>query len=156
MKNTTVIEKCPALAEIEVSYKSKVKSSQLKKITCSQDVYEVLKSIWSMDKIEYIEEFIILCLNRANKVLGWVKISQGGIAGTVCDPKVIFQAALKANASSIILSHNHPSGNTSPSQADKDITRKLVEIGKIHELPVLDHLIVTSESYFSMADESLM
>jgi DNA repair protein RadC len=156
MKSTTVIEKCPALAEIEVSYKSKIKSSQLKKITCSQDVYEVLKSIWSMDKIEYVEEFIILCLNRANKVLGWVKISQGGIAGTVCDPKVIFQAALKANASAIILSHNHPSGNTSPSQADKEITRKLVEIGKIHELPVLDHLIVTSESYLSMADESLM
>jgi len=95
----------------------------------------------------------VLLLNRANRVLGFVKISEGGVSGTVVDPKKIFQIALKANASGIILAHNHPSGNTTPSASDESITAKIVAAGKFLEISVLDHLIITSEQYFSFSDE---
>jgi DNA repair protein RadC len=125
------------------------------KVTSSQDAYDYLISVWS-PQVERIEEFLILCLNRANKVLGYAKISQGGLSGTVADPKVIFQVALKANASSVILCHNHPSGNTKPSDNDIQLTKKLKKAGEFLELNVLDHLIITTDSYFSFADESLL
>jgi DNA repair protein RadC len=85
-----------------------------------------------------------------------VNISQGGIAGTVADPKIIFAVALKACASGIILSHSHPSGESSPSEADIKLTRKLVEVGKLLDINVFDHIIVCSESYFSFADEGML
>jgi DNA repair protein RadC len=110
--------------------------------------------IW--DDLEYRESFAILLLNRANRVLGIANISSGGLSGTVADPKVIFQQALKANASSIILLHNHPSGNTQPSEADITLTRKMKECGKFLDLPVLDHLIVTTDGYYSFAYEGLI
>jgi len=125
------------------------------KITCSSDAVEVLRSIWS-DQIEYREEFVILCLNRANKVLGYSKISSGGTSGTVADPKIIFQIALKSNASSIILSHNHPSGNTKPSDSDMKLTQKLQKAGLLLDLQVLDHIVLTEESFFSFADEGFL
>ncbi len=103
------------LAEIKITYHNKQKFSEMREVTCSKDVVEVLRSVWN-DQIEYIEEFAVLCLNRANKVLGYSFISLGGLAGTVADPKIIFQIALKSNSSSIILAHNHPSGNIQPSK----------------------------------------
>ena len=99
---------------------------------------------------------MVLCLNRANRVLGWAKINQGGLSGTVSDPKVIFQVALKSNACSLIIAHNHPSGNLRPSEADILLTRKLKEAGLMLDLPVLDHLIVSSEGFYSFADEGLL
>ncbi len=96
----------------------------------------------------------MLLLSRANKVLGFHKVSEGGLSGTVADPKIIFQTALKANSCSIILGHNHPSGNTAPSEADISLTKKLKNAGEFLDLPVLDHIIVTSESYYSFADEN--
>lgn len=125
------------------------------KVTCSNDAVEVLRSIWS-DQIEYREEFIILCLNRANKVLGYSRISSGGTTGTVADPKIIFQIALKSNASSIILAHNHPSGNSKPSESDTKLTDKLKNAGQLLDIPVLDHVILTIESFFSFADEGIL
>lgn len=125
------------------------------KVTCSNDAVEVLRSIWS-DQIEYREEFVILCLNRANKVLGYSRISSGGTTGTVADPKIIFQIALKSNASSIILAHNHPSGNSKPSESDTKLTDKLKNAGQLLDIPVLDHVILTNESFFSFADEGLL
>ena len=95
-------------------------------------------------------------MNRANRALGIAQVSHGGISGTVADPKVIFQHALKANASSVILLHNHPSGNTQPSEADIHLTKKLVEGGKLLDIAVLDHLIVTIDGYYSFADEGLI
>ena len=139
------------IAEVEVSYSTKVKNSERVKIKSSKDTYEVLKSVWS-NKIEYIEEFVLLLLNRANNVLGWVKISQGGLSGTVVDPKVIFAIALQCNASGLVLCHNHPSGNLQPSKQDIDLTKKIVEAGKLLEINVLDHIIITAESYYSFAD----
>jgi len=151
----SIIEKSGNLCEIEVVYKSKVKPSELPKVSCSQDSYNYLKSVWS-NRMDHSEEFMLLCLNRANKVIGWARISKGGLSGTVADPKVIFQIALKANACSIILAHNHPSGNTRPSEADIRLTRKMKSGGELLDMPVLDHLILTSEGYYSFADEGLL
>ncbi|WP_369800131.1 RadC family protein [Pedobacter sp. Leaf216] len=106
--------------------------------------------------MELLEEFKIILLNRSNKVLGFVNISQGGISGTIADPKIIFAIALKACASSIILSHNHPSGEIYPSDADIKLTRRLVEIGNLLDLQVLDHIIISSEAYYSFKDEGVI
>ncbi len=95
-------------------------------------------------------------LNRANKVLGIFIISTGGITATVVDIRLIFAAAIKANATSILLAHNHPSGATNPSVADKQITEKIVSAGKILDISVFDHLIITKHGYFSFADNGLL
>jgi DNA repair protein RadC len=102
------------------------------------------------------ENFCILLLNRANKVLRAVKISDGGITGTVVDPRKVFKIALDNNATSIILGHNHPSGQLTPSDADIKLTRKLKEAGEMLDLPVLDHLIIGDGNYYSFADEGIM
>ena len=97
-----------------------------------------------------------MLLNRANRVLGLIDISLGGTAGTIADPKVIFAAAIKSNACGIILVHNHPSGNLKPSQQDLDLTRKIKAGGQLLDIVVMDHMIITSEGFFSFADEGLM
>ncbi len=99
------------------------------------------------------EEFWILLLNRANKVIGKHLVSKGGVTGTVVDPKVVYKIAIEHMATGIILCHNHPSGNLSPSDADISLTRKLCEGGKLLDIQVLDHLIVAGDKYFSFADE---
>lgn len=144
------------VSEIKLTYKTAVKPSERPKIASSHDAYNLLHNSWDPEKLEFVEQFKILLLNRANRVLGLMEISSGGVAGTVADPKLIFAAALKANASSIILAHNHPSGNLTPSDADLRLTIKLKEAGKFLELPILDHLIITSENYYSFADEGAM
>ncbi len=131
------------------------KSSEVIKkptITCSNDAYQQI-SPYLLDLPH--EEFWILLLSRSNEVIKPVQISQGGVSGTVADPKIIFKVAIENLASSIILVHNHPSGNLNPSQADKELTKKLKEAGKLLDIPVLDHLIFTNTSYFSFADEGL-
>ncbi|HHT9135832.1 MAG TPA: JAB domain-containing protein [Candidatus Wunengus sp. YC60] len=144
------------VAEVEISYKTKVKPKDRIKITTSQNAYEALKRCYDPDKIEHIEQFYILLLNRSNSVLGFSKISQGGLSATIADIRLIFQIALKANAHSIILSHNHPSGNLKASQDDIAMTKQIAEAGKILDIKVLDHIIVTSESYLSLQDEGQM
>lgn len=144
------------VAEIQLSYKSYVKPSERTKITCSRDAYNVLLQTWDDNKLEFVEQFKVLLLNRANKVLGVFEVSTGSTTATVADPKIIFAAAIKANASGIIISHNHPSGNLSPSQMDIDLTRKVKEGGKILEVQLLDHVIITTESYYSFADEGIL
>lgn len=106
--------------------------------------------------MEFKEEFYIILLNRANKVLGWYKVSEGGMSGTVVDPKLVFSIALKSLASSLVLAHNHPSGNLKPSNEDINLTKKLKEAGALLEIPVLDHLILTTDGYFSFGDEGMM
>ena len=146
----------PDLAEVKAVYQSKVRPSDRPKITSSRDAVDHLRKCFNPDTFEYTEEFLILLLNRANKVLGWVKISSGGISGTVCDGKVIFAIALQTGASAIILSHNHPSGNLKPSETDIKTTKKLKDMSAIMEIPVLDHVILTDSGYTSLADEGLM
>ncbi len=144
------------VAEIQLSYKSNVKPSLRPKITSSRDAHEVLKRVWNDSVIELCEQFKVIFTNRANKVLGVFEVSTGGIAGTVADPKLIFVAALKAGATGLILSHNHPSGNLTPSHADIELTRKIKQGGQLLEIQLLDHIIITSESYYSFADEGLL
>ena len=103
-----------------------------------------------------IEQFWIISLKRNNVVIQKRIISTGGISGTVADPKVIFNKALEDLASGIILVHNHPSGNLTPSQADIKLTEKLKNAGQLLDIPVLDHLIFTDDGYFSFADESML
>jgi len=144
------------VAEIQLTYKSNVKPSQRPKINSSRDAHGVLQETWDETKIELVEQFKVMLTNRANKVLGIFEVSTGGISGTVADPKLIFAAAIKAAASGIILSHNHPSGNLQPSQADIELTRKIKEAGRFLEIQLLDHIIITTEGYYSFADEGLI
>lgn len=123
------------------------------KISSSKDAYQVIKA--DLLDIPH-EEFWVLILNRANRVIKKHQISQGGVAGTVADPKIIYKSALDSLASGIILAHNHPSGNLTPSQADIDLTKKLREAGKMLEIQVLDHIIVAGQKYFSFADEGML
>lgn len=102
------------------------------------------------------EEFWVILLNRANRLIKKEQISSGGVSGTVADPKTIFKAALDQYASSIILVHNHPSGNLKPSQADIMLTKKMNEAGNLLEIPVLDHVIFSDQDYLSFADEGLL
>jgi len=120
------------------------------KISCSKDVFETMHPF--LQDLSH-EEFWIILLNRANQIIKPIAISQGGVSGTVADSKIIFKYAIEALASSIILVHNHPSGNTKPSEADLKLTKKLKEAGTLLEIPVLDHLIYTDLGYLSMADE---
>lgn len=144
------------VAEVRLTYTTKVKASDRPQINTSHDVHRVLQSCWNYEIIEFIEEFKILLLNRANRVLAIVPISVGGTAGTIADPKVIFVSALKCNAASIVLVHNHPSGNLKPSNADNELTKKLREAGRFLDLPVLDHIILTKDGFYSFADEGLI
>jgi DNA repair protein RadC len=144
------------VAEVELIYKSKVKASERPHIKTSKDAADLLKNLWNENKIDFIEQFKVLFLNRGNKVLGAFEVSSGGVTGTVADPKLIFVAALKANACSIIISHNHPSGNLKPSKADEELTQKIKYAGQLLDIKLLDHIILTSEGYYSFGDEGLM
>ena len=142
------------VAALELGRRRKdLESSERGKITGSRDAYDVLKA----DLLDIAhEEFWILLLNRANRVIRKSQISQGGVAGTVADPKIIFKLALDDLASGVILAHNHPSGNLTASQADLDLTKKLKEAGRLLDIQVLDHIIVAGQKYFSFADEGMM
>ncbi len=123
------------------------------KIASSRDAVEIFQPLLG----DYLhEEFWILFLNRANMIIGKEPVSKGGMSGTVVDPKIIFKAALDRKASSIILCHNHPSGNTKPSEADIRLTKSLFEAGKVLEISVLDHVIVTQNGFYSFADEGML
>ncbi len=126
---------------------------QQAKIKSSRDVYELLLPELT-DR--YYEAFYVILLDRANKIIRKLNISEGGVAGTVVDPKKIFKMALDHNASSMILAHNHPSNNLKPSENDIRLTKKLQEAGKALEIPVLDHIIVGNDNYYSFADENIL
>lgn len=145
------------IAEVKLIYLSKVRASDRPKIKCSKDAYDLLLSTWDNETIEYIEEFKVLLLNRSNSVLGLLSISKGGISGTVTDVRVVLQAAIKSNASGLIVAHNHPSGNLNPSEADSRITQKIKEAGNVMDIQLLDHLIITpGEDYYSFADNGFL
>jgi DNA repair protein RadC len=144
------------VSEINIRYRPIFKASERLQVSTSQEVYTILYNNWDIYKIELQEQFKILLLNRANKVIGIYEVSSGGMSGTIADPKLIFATALKAGASSIILSHNHPSGNLKPSQADIALTQKIIKAGSFLDIAVLDHIIITSEGYFSFQDEGII
>ena len=122
-------------------------------INSSKDAYELFYP-YMVDS--HYEGFWVLCLNRANRRISLQNVSEGGQAGTVADPKKIFKMALDQNAASIILCHNHPSGNLKPSDADIKLTKKLKDAGLMLDMPVIDHLIIGDEKYYSFADEGIL
>ena len=144
------------VAEVELVYKTKVKASERPHIRTSKECYDLLKQIWNKNRIDMLEEFKVLLLNRAGRVMGVYEASSGGISGTTADPRLILAAAIKSLAVSVILSHNHPSGNLIPSTADEQLTYKIKEAANFHDIKVADHIIITSEGYYSFADEGLI
>ncbi|MFZ1528344.1 MAG: JAB domain-containing protein [Ferruginibacter sp.] len=156
MEHTMIQPEWSKVAEVELVYKTKVKAFERPLIKSSKDCYETFLKVWNENKIEFQEEFKVLLLNRANRVTGVYEASAGGITGTVADPRLILAAAIKSLSVSIVLAHNHPSGNLKPSRADEELTLKIKEAGKYHDIKVLDHIIVTSEGYYSFADEGLL
>lgn len=145
------------LPEIEITIRFKgTKKTELRQIICSADIHTLCLEMFNQDTIEWTEEAILICLNRANKVIGFYRVSHGGQTGTVVDPKVIYTVALNCTATNIILAHNHPSGSVRPSTADENLTRKLKAAGDTLDIKLLDHLIIGEGGYFSFADEGLL
>jgi DNA repair protein RadC len=123
------------------------------KVTSSQDAFNLLRP--KISDLEH-EEFWVILLNRNNKVIKPIKISQGGITGTVIDNRIILKEAILNQSSAIILAHNHPSGNTRPSEADRSVTKKIFEGAKLVDITVLDHVIIAGDRYYSFADEGIL
>ena len=137
--------------KIRIVYSKKMKDSERIKITQAKDVIAVLRSVWS-SQIEIREEFVVLMLDKGNQVLGYQLLSKGGISGTIADVRLIYAVALEALASSIIIAHNHPSGNTQPSVADIRLTKQVKEAGQQLNISLLDHIIITKNNHYSLAD----
>lgn len=152
------MEKCNEIidfnfvAEVELIYKNPVKPSLRPKVSDAKDAYKLFIENWDLGKIELQEHFKIMLLNRGGKVLGINTLSVGGMHGTVVDKKLLFTTALKANACKIILAHNHPSGSFQPSNADIELTKGIVGAGKILDIKVDDHLIISRDGFFSFLD----
>jgi DNA repair protein RadC len=126
---------------------------EMPQIKCSRDVFELVNPV--LADLSY-EEFWILFLNRSNRVINRMKLSQGGISGTVTDVRLIMKKAIENLASGIIVCHNHPSGNLSPSESDTRITQKIKEAGSLMDIQLLDHLIICEKDYYSFADNGLV
>lgn len=140
---------------ISVSFDKKLKRSELYKITSSKDVADVFRKVFNADTFDWCEEVILLCLNNSNGVLGYYKLSSGGITGTIVDVRMVYTLALNCCATSIIMAHNHPSGKLQASESDKQITQKLKKAGEFLDIKLLDHIILTDESFFSFSDEGI-
>lgn len=121
-------------------------------ISSPDDLPDMLRMLFNADTIEWTEEFLVVCLNRAHKVLGYYKVGAGGFSNVVCDPKVVLTVALQSAASSIILAHNHPSGNTNPSDSDVAVTEKIRKACSYLDINLLDHFIITNDSYYSFME----
>lgn len=141
------------VASLELGIRRNAAELPKKKVTSSKDVVTYLKASFQFLQREV---FAVLFLNRANKVVHFEIVSEGGITGTVADPRIILKKALAHNATAIILCHNHPSGNLQPSNADEILTKKIKSAASFFDILVTDHLIVSHEGYFSFADEGLL
>lgn len=138
------------LPEITLKYKS----GEFQKISIkdSSEAADLFRKFYDADLIEYREEFLLLLLNRANKTLGYVKVSTGGITGTVADPRIMLTTALISGACSIMISHNHPSGSLYPSNQDIELTKRIAAGAALIDIKLMDHIIITPDSYYSFAD----
>lgn len=141
--------------EVEIIYKQPV-LSQLKKVTSAEDVVRFMRGFLNPDRISYKEFFWVLLLNRANYIVGVSEIGNGTVSSVLVNRKEIFQLVLRTNASGIILVHNHPSGNIKPSSADEQLTREIDRCAALFDTNLVDHIVITSEAYFSFADVGLL
>jgi len=141
------------VAEVKVTYSTTVKAADRLRITNSSSAVKILRPFFEQE-MEYREVVYLLLMNRSNDVLGVVKVCEGGTSAAVVDAKIIYQAALKSNAHNIILAHNHPSGNLRSSHQDDVMTQKILDAGKVLDIELLDHLILTRDGYFSYSQEN--
>lgn len=144
------------VAEVSLVYKTRVKATDRPHISCSRDVYKIMKQVIGEDIINHHEEMWVMVLNTANRVVGVSRISSGGITSTVVDVMLIFQVCIKANATNLILVHNHPGGSLKPSPQDDAITEKVFVAAKYLDVKIHDHVIVADEGYYSYTDEGRM
>lgn len=149
-------EELSLVAEVTLCFRPEIRPSKRPLVKCAKDVYEVLSKFWDTDQLELRETFFMLLLNNHGRVMGIVELSHGGFTGVVVDTKMVFGVALKACACSIVVAHNHPSGNLKPSSQDIKVTQRLKAAGELLELPLQDHLIVSAEGYLSLAENGYM
>ena len=142
------------LPELSIKYKS----SEVKKVklASSKDSCEFFKKLFDEDTLDYCESSIVIYLNKANITIGWFKLSQGGLDSCLIDVRMLFAIALQCGASSFIMAHNHPSGNPYPSEQDKVLTRKIKGASEFLQIKMIDHMVITTDSYFSFADEGML
>jgi DNA repair protein RadC len=137
-----------------VSYKPFIKNGL--RIKSSNDAYQILKNLFSEETIQLKEQFVVIYLNTAGKVIGSYQLSTGGLSGTIADVRLILSVALKTLATAIILGHNHPSGNLKPSEADIGLTKRIKQSAKLMDIELLDHIIISDEGYLSFVDEGVL
>lgn len=142
------------VSEMEVTYNPTIKVKDRSNVRCSRDAYNIMKDIFP--SLNHKEYFYIICLSRRNSAIAFHQISSGGISGTVTDRRLIFQDALLSNATGIVLCHNHPSGNIKPSEADIKITKEIKQAGEFLNIDILDHIILSEDSYYSFADNGFL
>jgi len=140
------------VAEIELTYRHGSDLTLLPVVKNADTAFELFRKVWNEGKMELIEEAKLMLLNNRGAVLGICNLSGGGSSGTIVDPKIVFAAAIKGNASSIILAHNHPSGGLQPSREDIFLTKKLQQAAEFLGIRLLDHLIITSTAYASILE----
>lgn len=144
------------VAEIQLAYSPRIPHRKRFRILHAYDALAVFRFVWNMQKIEMQETFYMILMDRHNQLLGVVKLSEGGIAGTVVDMHFLFGTALKSMASSIILAHNHPSGNHNPSNHDRKLQQNIEEASKLFGIRFYDHFIMTTNHCYSMAHECII
>ncbi|HUH73342.1 MAG TPA: JAB domain-containing protein [Chitinophagales bacterium] len=143
------------LQEAQVSFKPGYDLDELEVLRTSNECASFFRSIWE-DDLMYRERMYMILLNRASKVIGFNLLSIGGASGTIVDLKLVFQCAILTNASAIVLAHNHPSGTLYPSNSDIEITKRVKRAGDVMEIELVDHIILTQNSFYSFADHSLL
>jgi len=148
------MENLYAVSEVKLTYKTKQKASERPKVNDSETTYKLLLKCFDPDTIELRESFKVLLLNRANKVLGVMNVSDGGITGTFVDAKLIMQSVILSNATQIIMAHNHPSGVCEPTAQDCFITNRVKQACELLDVSLIDHLIISPESYYSYSDDN--
>lgn len=144
------------VSEVEITYRNQTPIQDRICITQSTMAYQILRQTWDENKIELLEQFKILLIDRNSHCLGISEIATGGMSACVVDPRVVFAIALKTKASGLILAHNHPSGNLKPSEADLSLTSKFMKAGNLLDIAVMDHLIITTQDYYSFNDNGIM
>ena len=146
----------PQLDEVELVYRTSDSNANNPQLSSPEEVSDYLRSIWNQDHIELQEEFYVLLFNNAMRVLGWSKISSGGRTATIVDVSYIVQLAVLSNASSVIVAHNHPSSQNSPSTADINLTKRIQSALQILSITLKDHIILSRQGYYSFLDHNRM
>ena len=144
------------IPEVKVRFNRSASRKFLGRVTTSSNVADFIRKIYKRGEIELQEQFIVLYLNQSNEIVGYYRHAKGGINSTIADVRIILSTALKSNSVAIIIAHNHPSSNLKPSEADKHLTKKIKEAASLMDINVLDHLILTNESYYSFADDGIL